>query len=369
MSHDIAKINGKDAFVFVGSRKAIWHSLGKSVASAMTAEECMEHSQTAFTAVMNQNYCRNAAGEVVPTSTFSIYRSDNNAEIGSGVKAGYNVVQPKDAFKFCDTLVESLGGAHYDTAGCLGKGERIFLSIRVPSLDFEVVEGDKLESSLIFTTTYDGSGASTTCLSKTRPVCQNTLRAALANNSSSLAIRHTKQQNARFDAAKNLFSGIAQNSKTLGDKLRMLAERRITKESMTSILDRLFPVPESKSEAATTRRENVLADVLSLYESNDHNAFPVIKGSAYNLLNAVTEYTDHFRGAKLSSNRVDAGYDVERARQENAAIGSGDALKQTALQVILEATGNAPLMQSRSYFTSGDGPSSGSILDSVINAT
>jgi phage/plasmid-like protein (TIGR03299 family) len=368
MSHNIAKILGKDAFVFVGNRKDIWHALGTSVASAMTAAECMKLAHLDFTAIKNQNYARNPLGEVVPVDTWSVFRDDNNALLGSGVGKGFTLFQPASAFSFIDTLLEAHGGAHYDTAGCLGKGETIFLSVRIPAADIEITAGDKLEASLVFTTAFDGSGASTCYISYTRPVCANTLRAGLADNFASLRVRHTRNQDSRFEQASRLMKGVPQTAKSLQEKLQLLAERKMTRESVNAIFDRLFPVAEDKKHEPNTKRDNVLAEILSLYESNDNNAFPTVKGSAYNLLNAVTEYTDHYRGAKLTAARE--GYTVAQARAENAAVGTGEALKSSALELILEHTENAPAMVRAKAFAAAVPASTGStLLDSVVDAT
>lgn len=129
---------------------------------------------------------------------------------------------------------------------------------------------------------------------------------------------------------------------------------------MTAVMDRLFPKPEGKDQN-TTRRENILADVLSLYESNDNNAFPSIRGTAYNLLNAVTEYTDHYRTARITDARE--GYSVDQARAENAVVGTGERLKTQALEVILESTAGAPV---HSVIQSRPIPGTGSLLDAVL---
>jgi hypothetical protein len=140
----------------------------------------------------------------------------------------------------------------------------------------------------------------------------------------------------------------------------MLATRRITRESLTAVMDGLFPKPLGKDQN-TTRRENIVADVLRLYESNDNNAFPSIRGTAYNLLNAVTEYTDHYRTARITDARE--GYTIDQARAENAVVGTGDRLKTLALDVILETTEGVPV-HSTSY--SKPANSSGSLLDAVL---
>ena len=77
------------------------------------------------------------------------------------------------------------------------------------------------------------------------------------------------------------------------------------------------------------------------------NAFPAIRGTAYNLLNAVTEYTDHYRTARITDARQ--GYSIEQARAENAVIGTGERLKSSALAVIEELTADDPVIESRVF--------------------
>src|SRR4029077_13181165 len=95
---------------------------------------------------------------------------------------------------------------------------------------------------------------------------------------------------------------------------------------------RLFP--ENKQADSQTRREGIITQVLGLYESNDGNAIPEIKGTAYNLLNAVTEYADHFRGVRVTSGRQ--GMNEGAVRAENALFGTGDKLKSDAMVADLE---------------------------------
>jgi phage/plasmid-like protein (TIGR03299 family) len=208
----------------------------------------------------------------------------------------------------------------------------------VPKADITVIGNDKHESYLMFATAHDGSIAHTVKLTTVRVVCQNTLNSALSEAGAMFRVKHTKNADARLDNAKHLMMNVTMDAKALETKLNALATRKMTRETMVQELNRLFPAPKEEN-ANTTRRENVLTEVLNLYAGNDNGAIPEIQGSAYNLLNAVTEYTDHFRTARITDNRQ--GYSITQARAENAVSGSGDKLKSSALAVIDEVTTDA----------------------------
>lgn len=344
MAHNIYRdAQGKDCMFVVGDRKAAWHELGHRVDGAVTWTEAMQLAGLNWQVIKQQNYARNPLGKVMPTKSYTIFRDSDNAELGT-VGEGFTIRQNDQHFQFVDALLEANGGSHYDSAGALGNGAKIWCAVRVPKADITVAGVDKSETYLVFATAHDGSMAHTAKLSSVRVVCQNTLSAAMSDEGACFRVKHTRNADARLEQAKKVVLGVAMDAKRLEDKLNMLAARRLTRDTMVSALDRLFPKPkeENASPASITKRENLLADVLALYESNDRDTFPSIRGTAYNLLNAVTEYTDHFRNARLTESRMDAGYSQVQARAENAVTGTGDRLKTQALEVLLEVSAGLP---------------------------
>ena len=366
MAHNIWKdANGVNAMFCVGDRKAAWHELGQRTENAVTWSEAQKLAGLDWTVTKEQLYLP-VNGDFVHVPTWGIVRSSDGAYLGT-VGAQYQIIQNVEAFDFVDTLLEAESGSHYESAGALGNGERIWCLARVPHT-ITVAGEDKSEVFLLFTTSHDGSMAATAKMSTVRVVCQNTLNMALSANGAMVRVKHTRDAQRKMDHARRLMEGVGVDAKKLEEKLNLLAARRMTRESMTAIFDRLFPKPK-EADQNTTRRENVLADVLRLYESNDKNAFPQIRGTAYNLLNAITEYTDHERTARITDGRK--GYSVSQARAENALVGTGDKLKQDALEYILESTVGAPLVPqviySRPVSDRAIPPTSGSLLDAVLS--
>jgi len=219
------------------------------------------------------------------------------------------------------------------------------------------VGNDESNVYLLFSTSHDGSMAHTYRTCVTRVVCQNTLNMALGEKTRAVfRVRHTVNAQSRLDDSHKALEAMGQDVKSIEAKLNFLAARKMTREAMTSILDRLFPKQKADDgqERETTRRENILAEILTLYESNDGNAFPEQRGTAYNMLNAVTNYVDHERSARNDG------------RAASAMFGSGDVLKSKALEVISTTAHGLP---AKTITHVPSIPPSGSILDQIVAST
>jgi len=338
MAHNIWNDGQVNAMFCVGDRKAAWHELGQRTPNAVRWQDAMAMANLDWTVSKVQLHGALYGAPRPLDGTFGIFRSTDGAFLGT-VGDQYTPIQNRYAFDFVDSLIDASDGAHYESAGALGNGERIWCLARVPA-DILVKDVDRSQVYLLFTTSHDGSMSATCKLSTVRVVCQNTLNSALHGAGAFVRVKHTREAERRLDQARRLMDGVTSDVRALEEKLNLLATRRLTRDSMVAILDRVFPKP-ADPKTNPTRRENLLADVLSLYEKNDgRNGFAEIRGTAYNLLNAITEYTDHTRGVRITDSRK--GYTEQRARAENALVGTGDKLKTEALTAILELTANDP---------------------------
>ncbi|HEY6019443.1 MAG TPA: DUF932 domain-containing protein, partial [Candidatus Paceibacterota bacterium] len=259
-------------------------------------------------------------------------------ELGT-VGADYKVIQHTQGFELLDELVGQVDGAHYETMGTIDFGRIVWGQVD-PNVKIRVGD-DVTDVFLTFNTSHDGSKAFDIYETGTRAVCRNTWRIGRLNRlAKSIGVRHTKNADRRIADLKTEIAEIRTVAMSMQERLAFLASKRVTRESMNTILDRLFPKSENADgvEQSSTRRDNVLAQVLELYESNDSNAFPEQRGTAYNLLNAITEYADHYRIGG-------AGKSKERAL--SAEFGTGAKLKSLALDEILAASKDLPEVISR----------------------
>jgi len=164
-----------------------------------------------------------------------------------------------------------------------------------------------------------------------RIVCGNTFNRSLASAANMFNVRHTSKSHSKLRDARAALAAIYQDFGKTEQQLNFLASRTTggVEETM-SLLDRVLEMPVGKDERSK-KGANILAEILEIYEFNDNNAFPEQRGTCYNLLNAVTDYTDHLRStrARDEENR-------DAMRSTSALFGSGDKLKSRALEVITD---------------------------------
>jgi hypothetical protein len=108
----------------------------------------------------------------------------------------------------------------------------------------------------------------------------------------------------------------------------MLADIHLDMKTIQQIFLGVFSSLEENST-----QQNKAARILELFEDNDGNAFPKIKGSAYAMFNAFTRYTDHHASARVSDDKETD----ENARARNAMFGIGEVFKFQILQAITHA--------------------------------
>lgn len=339
--------------------KPAWHNLGVVVDHLMTAAETMKAAGLDWQVEKRQLSWVPKKGNALLVDAYGVFRKTDDEMLGV-VTDFYKPIQNADGFKNVDMLLESVEGAHYEAAGALGSGEKIWCLARVP-LELKIKgTDDKSEVYLLCMTRHDGKGSMIVKIVTTRVVCQNTLDIALSEGGQFFRVGHFGDVNKKMKAARDLMSDITGQLRSLEEKMNILAQRKVTKETFLAVMDKLFPPSETElaqrsaaQKAHSTMRDNKLAEIAGLFESNDKNAIPEIKGTAYNLLNSIVEWTDHRAGN-------------DQTRAASAMFGAGHKLKDEALEVIMEATDGAPVnkLLHRTQVATGS-----SVLDDVVDAT
>jgi hypothetical protein len=170
------------------------------------------------------------------------------------------------------------------------------------------------------------SRAATTATPTTvRVVCNNTLTIAVDGTTKAIKVPH----NTRFDpqaVKKQLGIAVSQWDEFMY-RMRALAERKVQwHEAMGFFMNVLCDVTPNSKLPEVLPNERALRKVQSLYEGGGRGAtLESAQGTAWGLLNAVTEYVDHERRARSNEYRMDSAW-----------FGQGAQIKHRALEAALQ---------------------------------
>lgn len=242
-----------------------------------------------------------------------LFRSDSFAPL-SVVSKRYKVVQPAEVLEFYRDLV-SAGGFELETAGVLKGGKKLW-ALAKTGQETMLRGNDKVKAYLLLATSCDGTLCTTAQFTSVRVVCNNTLQMAVGNSSGSVKVPHSTQ----FDPQQvKQALGLGLSSwETFVDDMRQLADRKINKfEAMNYLINVLGDSAVPLNEQPNTK---AIQNVYALFSGEGKGSdMASASGTAWGLLNGVTEYVDQHRRARSTDHRLDSAW-----------FGPGAAIKEKA---------------------------------------
>ena len=315
MAHELASSND---IAYVGETP--WHGLGNKLPKNQPIEVWQKSAGMDFE-IKQTDVLFNAAngdGNLLnlrsnPDATV-LYRSDNNEAL-SVVSKRYKVVQPKDVLGFYRDLV-SVGGFELETAGILKGGKKLWALARtgqetlLPGLD-------KVKAYLLLATSCDGSLATTAQFTSVRVVCNNTLQMAVGDSKGAVRVPHSTI----FDpAAVKQELGLGMTAwEAFIASIKAMSNRPVNKfEAMSYLVnvlgDPALPLNDQPNQKA-------IQTVYGLYSGEGRGSkLQSANGTAWGLLNGITEYVDIHRRARNQDYRLDSAW-----------FGQGAQIKQRGL--------------------------------------
>lgn len=375
MAHEIMNntATGKAEMAYVG--KTPWHGLGQQLTENAPIEVWQKEAGFDWDILSaslcfktpkqtKENGARRRTIHKVPNREV-LYRSDNLLPL-SVVSNRYKEVQPKEVLEFFRDLV-STGGYKLNTAGILFGGQK-FWALAEIGKSAKIAGVDEIGGYLLLATSCDGSLATTAALTSIRVVCNNTLGMSIYDVETGKSKHHLKVPHSRvFDADQvKKEMGLIQGSFDIfAEKANQMAKRRISDREASEWLIKLFVKHNADQEAVkellngsfdqkqeerevvaellgqtVSREERTEAVELLLENVNTRSVKQVYElykgaakgsnlksadGTAWGLLNAVTEWGDFHRNCRTDDSRLN-----------NAWFGSTSTIKNTALKMAEE---------------------------------
>lgn len=314
-----------DQMAYVGATP--WHGLGNLLTKKQPLEIWQQEAGMNWLIQESPvHYKAHSVGHLGSIHTFPeqkvLYRSDTKVAL-SVVSQRYQVVQPREVLEFYRDLTE-VSGYELETAGVL-KGGRKFWALARTGQGTTLRGNDQVNGYLLLATSCDGTLATTATPTTVRVVCNNTLTIALDGVANAIKVPHST----RFDpqaVKKQLGIAVSQWDEFMY-RMKNLSERKVQwPEAMSFFMNVLCDTSPDSPLPTVLPNERALRKVQSLYEGQGRGStLESAQGTAWGLLNAVTEYVDHERRARSSEYRMDSAW-----------FGQGATLKQRALNAALK---------------------------------
>lgn len=245
-----------------------------------------------------------------------LLRSDTKEALGV-VGANYEPVTPEYFAQQQYRLAEQIGG-EVTRMGFVKERARAFAFIRLKDIQIPIEhrKKDDVVGSYVYSTDgWDGKTPSKSRLYLERLACANGMTSR--EITASMWVSHTRRREERVEDRQQTFLGeIESQLSAIKDRYIELAQLRMGPDEMKSFLSKLFPKNSKKSEQ---KREQIM----HLFGSGTANDGK----TAYDALNAVTEYVTHYRTFRDTH---------VRSGTTNRFVGvlEKDTLKERALQLL-----------------------------------
>jgi len=321
MAHNIHFNQSTNQHSFFSVQQKAWHGLGQIVDRYPTSREAMSFAGLDFDVVKKPLYIKSGSlriedgvsldenSSISVPNYFATVRSDNGTPLGV-VGKEYHIVQNRDAFSFFDSIVGG-EGILYETAGALGKGERIFITAKLPGY-IQVGSDDLIEKYLFLTNSHDGSGSITAAFTPVRIVCMNTLNAAMKDMTNVIRIRHTANAKDRLRQAHTVMGIVSKFSEQLEPVFNQWAKVRITDKQLKTLIEMVMApnqeavgnIKEANRAQFSTQFINTIESVYEYALGSATQNLETTAGTVFGAYNAVTGFFQNVKSYKTSEDKI-----------------------------------------------------------------
>jgi phage/plasmid-like protein (TIGR03299 family) len=316
MPADIATLDGKDMMAYQGETP--WHKLGTKMEGTPDVPAALEAANLNWNVELKSMFYKHKEKTIKVKNRRVVIR-DVDGQLLSTVGSDYEPFQNSQAFSILQPACEQFG-VTIETAGALGKGDRVWMQAKLPET-FEPVKGDKIEGYFLVLNGHNGWTSLSARPTPQRVVCQNTLSMALRGTKSIINLRHTSSGAEQFDQVAKLVTDLIAGMKEANTSFSALAAKKLTQDELVSYISEVLNIElgEEANPVAARRRDTII----ELAATGKGVQFA--PGTAWTAFNAVTEYIDHVRPAEAKNTRT-----IAQANQ-SALFGTNMKIKQRAL--------------------------------------
>lgn len=276
MAHEV------ETMMYNSERGLPWHGLGNSVKGARTAQQAIVDAGLDWDVELRKVFTLDEKGRPTIVPGFNaVTRVTDQTNLGM-VKTRYVPFQNREAFAFTDHLVDS-DEAKYDTAGSLRNGRVIFLSMEVPN--HILIGGEDAHAMyILLRTSHDGSKAIGVYITMIRAVCMNTVTLGVDMAKYQWAVPHVSTLQGKLQEARDTLKLSFKYADEFSAYVEKLMSKKIDDDTAVRILETVLP--------HRPRTEERIENIMTCLQTSKTNGY---HGTGWGLVNAITEYQQHWR--------------------------------------------------------------------------
>lgn len=309
---------------FFSAREVAWHKLGTVTEGALTAEDALKTAQLDSVVKVSEEpiYTKVDGKEIQLDKKFLTYRNHPKKGLTALGVVGtrYTPIQNLEAFEFLNHIADETG-AVFETAGSLGNGERVFMTMKFP--DSMMLGGvDVVNNYIMAVNSHDGSSAFIVAVTPIRAVCTNTVRLALTQAKSKVSLKHTAGATAKVQQARETLGIVFKYQEAFEAEVEAMLSVKVSDAQYKKFVEAVIPEPKKKdaSERQLNSVEKKRGELMALWNAPTQQN---VAGTAWAAYNAVAEWADWVKPIR-------GGDDKDDLRSERMLFGGAEKLKARA---------------------------------------
>jgi phage/plasmid-like protein (TIGR03299 family) len=270
---------------------------------------------------------------MVAESDFQAIARDDTGDVLAVPGSGFKAVTHAQMGEVIEAVLESDQGVKFETAGSCRGGRQVWALAYLDEPYQIGGDSSPIYPFLAFLNGHDGSAACKLPITDVRVVCWNTWNAAAAQGDRTGAqyvFKHVGDISQHIEDAKDALKQVREDSKATRALFEELAKVPVNDDQVKTFTQLFLPSPADKGDFVSERVAGNIAKARAKFIHLHDEAITTdgIRGTAYGLLQASTEYLDHVRGFR--SNDTYMGRTLLKPEK----------LKAEALALIGEITSN-----------------------------
>jgi phage/plasmid-like protein (TIGR03299 family) len=310
---------------FFSAREVAWHKLGTVTEGALNAEDALKTAQLDSVVKVSEEpiFTKVDGQEIQLDKKFLTYRNHPKKGLTALGVVGtrYTPIQNLEAFEFLNHIADETG-AVFETAGSLGNGERVFMTMKFPESMALASGQDVIDNYIMAVNSHDGSSAFIVAVTPIRAVCTNTVRLALAQAKSKISLKHTAGATAKVQQARETLGVVFKYQEAFEAEVEAMLSIKVSDAQYKKFVEAVIPEPKKKE--ATERQLNSIekkrGELMALWNAPTQQN---VAGTAWAAYNAVAEWADWVKPIR-------GGDDKDDLRSERMLFGGAEKLKGRA---------------------------------------